>query len=587
MTTVLVTGAGGYIGQRLVGRLAADGVAVRALVRTPVPWGLAGVDEVVGDLVVQPGLAARVAEGVDAVVHLAGANEVAAAADPESSLSDALCAAERIAASGVGRVVYLSTVHVYGDALREGAVVGEDTPAVPVHPYAAARLACEGVFERSGVSTVVLRLTNAVGAPARPEVRRWTLVVNELCREGATRGRLTLRTPGVQWRDFIALADVETVVGGLVRLGAVGIPFPSGIYNLGSGSSVTVRAVAGMIAESFAAFGDPRPELLAPPPPPDPPGPYRVDVSRLSGLGLLASGEGAGARVSVRVRPRCGRRWTRPWRSAGPTGRRCDEWVAFGALQPVSESEGNRDSDQVSVGDSDQVSVGDSDSVGDPVVRDVAEGMRRYWDDRARENAVWYVDTSVNYEAPDMERFMATGHEVVRRALLEAPVRPAGRALAVEIGCGVGRICLALSEHFDNVVCVDISESMVAQARQLVTALNVRFEVVSGADLGTVADGSADFVTTFTVFQHMPKAALIEAYVRDAGRVLRPGGVLAAQWNNLPHPRLWKLRGMWWRARATGSEGRSSWTRVWPRSSWACGCRPAACWPWWSRPASR
>ncbi len=171
--------------------------------------------------------------------------------------------------------------------------------------------------------------------------------------------------------------------------------------------------------------------------------------------------------------------------------------------------------------------------------------MRRYWDERAKENALWYVDTSLDYDNPDMERFLATGQEVVRQAFVDAPVHPECTALAVEIGCGVGRICLALSEQFDEVVGVDISETMVARAQELVP--QARFAV--GADLRAVESDTADFVTSFTVFQHMPKPALIDAYVREASRVLRDGGVFAAQWNNLPHPWRWKVRGVWWRLR--------------------------------------
>jgi SAM-dependent methyltransferase len=175
--------------------------------------------------------------------------------------------------------------------------------------------------------------------------------------------------------------------------------------------------------------------------------------------------------------------------------------------------------------------------------------MRDYWDARAHENSLWYVDTSLDYDTPDFERFMAGGEQVVRQALLEAPVQPSRRGLAVEIGCGVGRICRALAEHFEAVIGVDVSEEMVNQARALVTLPSVRFETVSGADLAPVKDASADLVTTFTVFQHMPTATLIEAYVREAARVLRPGGVLAAQWNNLPHPRRWQAQAKWWRLR--------------------------------------
>jgi ubiquinone/menaquinone biosynthesis C-methylase UbiE len=158
---------------------------------------------------------------------------------------------------------------------------------------------------------------------------------------------------------------------------------------------------------------------------------------------------------------------------------------------------------------------------------------RVFWDARGRENAAWYVDTSLDYDHPDMEAFWATGHTVVQEALLDAPVRPRGSALAVEIGSGLGRISKALRTHFDEVVGIDIAPSMVEQARALVQTDGVRFELGDGAGLPGVADGSADFVVTFTVFQHQTSVEAIAAYLAEAARVLAPGGVLAAQWNNI------------------------------------------------------
>lgn len=176
--------------------------------------------------------------------------------------------------------------------------------------------------------------------------------------------------------------------------------------------------------------------------------------------------------------------------------------------------------------------------------------MGRFWDERARENAAWYVDTSLDYEAPDMRRFFETGRTVVRQALLDAPVAPSRREVALEIGPGLGRVCLALAEEFDEVIGIDVSEEMVMRARELVPDPKVSFHVGDGTSLQPVAEDTVDFVTSFTVLQHLPSKELVLAYLAEAARVLRSGGVAALQWNNLPHPTRWRVRAAGWRLRA-------------------------------------
>ena len=153
--------------------------------------------------------------GAGAVVHLAGEDEVTAAREPERALGGTLLAAQRLAAAcraaAVPRLVYLSTVHVYGARMTPGAVLDEQLRAEPRSAYAISRLACEHALAAAlapDTELVVLRLTNSVGAPADAAVDRWSLVVNDLAREGAREGTLTLRSDGSQWRDFVALTDV-------------------------------------------------------------------------------------------------------------------------------------------------------------------------------------------------------------------------------------------------------------------------------------------------------------------------------------------------------------------------------------------
>jgi SAM-dependent methyltransferase len=170
------------------------------------------------------------------------------------------------------------------------------------------------------------------------------------------------------------------------------------------------------------------------------------------------------------------------------------------------------------------------------------QAMRTYWDERARLNAVWYVDTSLSFDAPDLERFWETGRRIVTEALEGSPAKPPATELAVEIGSGLGRVCRALAERFDRVVGIDISSEMVQRARDLVDDRRIAFEVGDGATLASVETGSADLVLSFTVFQHIPSTTVIENYIAEAGRALKPGGLFVFQWNNTPGARRWAVR---------------------------------------------
>jgi UDP-glucose 4-epimerase len=256
------------------------------------PTSFVEADElVVVDLLGDHDSIAHAFAGIDTVVHLAGPNEVVAAAEPERALTETVLVSERVAdaalAAGVARIVYVSTVHAYGALMVDGATLTEDHPAEPRSVYAIARLASEHLLEAvtdEGVEVVVFRLTNSVGAPAQPSVDRWSLVTNDLCRQAVTRGELHLRSAGVQWRDFIALADACRILTGCLAPGSL----PSGTYNLASGTSHTIRQLVGLVQDAVVARGAPRPPLHAPDPPADLPHPYHVSAERLGAAGWHA-----------------------------------------------------------------------------------------------------------------------------------------------------------------------------------------------------------------------------------------------------------------------------------------------------------
>jgi UDP-glucose 4-epimerase len=175
----------------------------------------------------------------------------------------------------------MSTVHVYGARIAPGVTLTEELRAEPRSVYAISRLASEHVaatLARDSYELVILRLTNSVGAPADTAVDRWSLVANDLCRQGSLSGTLELRSSGTQWRDFVPLRAVCNALSVACR--PDGATLPSGTYNLGSGRPTTVRTLAGMIQDEFEHQTGGRPSLHAPEPEPDPPAPYYVSVQR-------------------------------------------------------------------------------------------------------------------------------------------------------------------------------------------------------------------------------------------------------------------------------------------------------------------
>jgi len=168
--------------------------------------------------------------------------------------------------------------------------------------------------------------------------------------------------------------------------------------------------------------------------------------------------------------------------------------------------------------------------------------MRSYWDEGARRNALWYVDTSLDYDNPDLQKFFDTGRVIVEQVFRDAPVSVPGTGLAVEIGCGLGRICKALAGRFDRVIGVDISPEMLKRAQELVAEPNVDLRLGNGVNLEGIETASADLVLTFTVFQHIPSVEVINGYIAEAGRILKPGGVFVFQWNNERGALRWRIR---------------------------------------------
>lgn len=258
---VLITGASGLIGGRLVRHLATSGHDVIMAARNPGSPSLpVGPECVTIDLDDADSLDAACSQ-VDVVVHAAGMNAADCQREPALALAVNGAGTGRLAdsarRSGVRRFIYLSTAHVYCSPLV--GTITEQTAASNPHPYATSHLAGEyaavQAAQGSGMGVVVLRLSNAFGAPVHPAVNCWQLLANDLCRQWAQANSLKLNSGGQQQRDFVALTAVCQALDRLLDVDSGSV-----ICNLGGGS-LSVLEMAQRIQSRAEALGGSRPSL--------------------------------------------------------------------------------------------------------------------------------------------------------------------------------------------------------------------------------------------------------------------------------------------------------------------------------------
>ena len=168
--------------------------------------------------------------------------------------------------------------------------------------------------------------------------------------------------------------------------------------------------------------------------------------------------------------------------------------------------------------------------------------MRRDWDRRARENARHYVVTGQQQWSD--EEFYESGEITMQEDILNdlaniCQGRDPKNMAVLEIGCGAGRVTRAFARFFGEVYAVDISAEMVKRARHAVAGYpNAHVLRNNGKDLSVVRPAwwnrlarSAPACSWIShsprmVFQHIPSREIIESYVREVHRLLRPGGAV-------------------------------------------------------------
>jgi SAM-dependent methyltransferase len=162
------------------------------------------------------------------------------------------------------------------------------------------------------------------------------------------------------------------------------------------------------------------------------------------------------------------------------------------------------------------------------------------WERFAQENAEFFI-----WGKGTAEEFFSSGREDAAMIFESAaPIlrRQSRWGRAVEIGAGTGRLALPMAVGFREVVAVDVSPTMLETLRT-----NASRAAVDNVRTSLITErwdeaGSADFVYSWTVFQHLESWAEIEDIVGRIALALAPGGAAGLQFDTRPTTLAYRLR---------------------------------------------
>jgi len=269
MSTIVITGARGYIGSALAQRLSAEGYRPRLVSR---PSDTIKDGHVQADLR-DAGVWSNLIADATAVVHLSSRTdlrsaEVDPAVDEDINIEPvrALIRAAEKAKTPV-KFIFASTVTIVGTQNENP--VDERTPDRPCSVYDRHKLGCETLLREASARGVLractLRLSNVYGY-GRSSVNTNRGILNAMMKRAADGEPLPVYGDGAYIRDFTHLDDVVAAFCAAVASGTVG---DGRHFVIATGHGHSLKEAFGMVADEAAACTGRRPEIRHIPEPPD------------------------------------------------------------------------------------------------------------------------------------------------------------------------------------------------------------------------------------------------------------------------------------------------------------------------------
>ena len=135
------------------------------------------------------------------------------------------------------RIIFTSSSQVYKKTNLSGKLVTETYKTEPATLFGVAKKTAEDLIRLSGFEHVIIRIANVYGPGCRPE---YNSVIATFCHKSVNEKPLKIDGDGHQKRDFIYIEDV---IKAMILAGTKTNHFISGIYNVGTNRTASLRQV--------------------------------------------------------------------------------------------------------------------------------------------------------------------------------------------------------------------------------------------------------------------------------------------------------------------------------------------------------
>ncbi len=287
---VLITGANGFIGSHIANHFLLSGHSVIATSRHlhDSTKSLLTNTRLIELDVLNTEQLQNLSVTADVVIHVATANDIISRNSIKGIELSAIGTKNILdfaIRNQIPKCIVFSTLQVYGTELTGD--IYETSPLYFQNDYGLnhlfAEMYAEQYHRQYNIKCAIVRPSNVYGDILTDSFKRWNLIPGCFCKEAMENGTITLKSSGLQMRNFIHAKNLALAVNAICMDNMDNFE----VYNAGSAVQKTMLEVANMVRDAFSEQLNKQVEIKVEGITPEVTNLFKVSIEKLQKIGFI------------------------------------------------------------------------------------------------------------------------------------------------------------------------------------------------------------------------------------------------------------------------------------------------------------